>query len=740
MEELKYSGRAKGIWIAIHLVCLAIFSVSLVMGVKYLEVTMGNVWDSVEGKEYEQSAALSNTLEYDCHWIFDFVQEQELLETDGKYDGQKYIDVMDFSQRGYQLGDTAPLEYKISDLYNWGSSESFQNRQYEDLYEGERGFEFAVEGSEFSYSESGDLILPTGVPFREQFAPKGYDSLTPYSKENNIPIEECFYALYNTLLSIDDYVNNYTQQKSDLDADDTNLRYMVEKEGKIVSTNIPAGEKSRKSVEVERGLDGYTLSAYVNIDYPVSDSYEENANYYNRFSSLFGWILTGLIVGILGVFASLLYMTIASGHVSGKEGITLNWLDKPKTELAVLFWGVVGFWVVGTILSAAGQGSHSEGGGYLVLLAVVVLAGGAISLTGYLSLVRRIKTRTLGKNSFCHMLVRAIKTIVRGSKVSSRLIIAFAIYLVAMLMCIAMGGFGFFIAIVLNIFVAVLITKDALARQKIMDGLQLIAGGELDYKINLDDMNSLNLDMADAVNQVGGGLEAAVEQSIKNERMKTDLITNVSHDIKTPLTSIINYVDLLKREDIQNDKAKGYIDILDMKSQRLKQLTEDLVEASKISSGNVALELGKMDFGEVLQQALGEFGERFENRNLQVVVNELQKPAVIEGDGRRIWRIIENLFQNVVKYAMPGSRVYVELVRRGRNMEFTVKNISENPLNISADELTERFIRGDVSRSTEGSGLGLSIAKSLTTLQKGQFNIYLDGDLFKVTVTFGLIE
>jgi signal transduction histidine kinase len=246
--------------------------------------------------------------------------------------------------------------------------------------------------------------------------------------------------------------------------------------------------------------------------------------------------------------------------------------------------------------------------------------------------------------------------------------------------------------------------------------------------------------LANAINNIGEGLHSAVDASVKNERLKTDLITNVSHDIKTPLTSIINYVDLLKRENIEDEKIKGYIDILDNKSQRLKNLTEDLVEASKISSGNIKLEMSKINFVELINQTEGEFSEKLEVKGLQIIKTLPIDSVFIQADGRRMWRVIENLYNNVAKYAMPNTRVYVDVKAEANKVMCSIKNISENPLNINADELTERFIRGDVSRSTEGSGLGLSIAKNLTSLQKGTFDIYLDGDLFKVTITFPKVE
>ncbi len=210
----------------------------------------------------------------------------------------------------------------------------------------------------------------------------------------------------------------------------------------------------------------------------------------------------------------------------------------------------------------------------------------------------------------------------------------------------------------------------------------------------------------------------------------------MSHDLKTPLTSIINYVDLIKREKIQNERVQGYLTVLEQKSQRLKTLTEDLVEASKASSGNLKLEITDIDFVELVNQTNGEFEEKFAQRHLSLVSRLPEQPILIQADGRRLWRVLENLYNNAFKYAMEQSRIYVDMTTEGEMVVFTIKNISEHPLNISSEELTERFVRGDVSRTTEGSGLGLSIAQSLTQLQKGVFELVIDGDLFKAYVRF----
>ena len=279
------------------------------------------------------------------------------------------------------------------------------------------------------------------------------------------------------------------------------------------------------------------------------------------------------------------------------------------------------------------------------------------------------------------------------------------------------------------------ITK-AYHQEQILKGLKEISGGNLQYKIPLDKLSGNNKRIAEYINNIGSGLDAAVENSVKNERMKTELITNVSHDLKTPLTSIINYIDLLKRENFTDPKVLEYLDILEAKAARLKVLTEDVVEASKASTGNLTLNMTNLDFVEMLHQVIGEFEERFEEHHLTMMVHFPDEPSVICADGQRMWRVLENIFCNVTKYAMEKTRVYAEVQNARNQVIFSLKNISAQPLNFAAEELTERFVRGDVARNTEGSGLGLSIAKSLTELQGGKFQLYLDGDLFKVTITF----
>ena len=293
-----------------------------------------------------------------------------------------------------------------------------------------------------------------------------------------------------------------------------------------------------------------------------------------------------------------------------------------------------------------------------------------------------------------------------------------------------------FILLVTDAAAFVWMVQKAKGTGKIMTGIEKIAGGEVEYQIPVNGLLAEQKEIAEKVNSIGEGLETALAKSMKSERLKTDLITNVSHDIKTPLTSIINYVELLKQEDFKDPKIRRYIEVLEQKSQRLKTLTEDVVEASKVSSGNITLEFMNLNLVEMIQQTSGEFEEKFKAGDLEEVMNLPNEEIVIRADGRRLWRVLSNIYNNAAKYAMQGTRVYADLEKKDGMACFSLKNISARPLNIPASELTERFIRGDVSRSTEGSGLGLSIAQSLTEMQGGTFELYLDGDLFKVTIKF----
>ena len=276
----------------------------------------------------------------------------------------------------------------------------------------------------------------------------------------------------------------------------------------------------------------------------------------------------------------------------------------------------------------------------------------------------------------------------------------------------------------------------ALCMRRLREAAHHLAEGDLEYQV---DKKGLFLDLAkhaDDLNSISHGMSKAVEEKMKSERFKTELITNVSHDIKTPLTSIINYVDLLKKEEINNEKASEYIEVLDRQSSRMKKLIEDLVEASKAATGAMKLNLERCQVDVLMMQVLGEYKEKVESADLKIVSKLPDEKPEIMADGRSMWRIFDNLMNNICKYSQPGTRVYQILEADGESVSVTYKNTSIYELEITAEELMERFVRGDKSRSTEGSGLGLSIARNLTELNGGSFNVDIDGDLFKVKMKF----
>ena len=361
----------------------------------------------------------------------------------------------------------------------------------------------------------------------------------------------------------------------------------------------------------------------------------------------------------------------------------------------------------------------------------------------------RVKSKSLWSESFLRAVSIASRNIILSTTDNGNVIIRswipYIFFVGLNLLLFRLGLIGIVIAVLLDILVGVYLYRQNLDRDRIIHVIEDIKNGNVKAKVDTSDLHSDNITLAEAVNSIGDGIDVAVNTSMKDEKLKADLITNVSHDIKTPLTSIINYVDLIKREDIDNKRVREYIDILELKSQKLKQLTEDLVEASKISSGNISIELSKINFVELVNQTIGEFYEKFESSNLQIIFKPEQQSMAIMADARHLWRVIENLLNNVCKYALSGTRVYLDMHVEKESVEtekvvFSIKNISSSELNIEADELTERFIRGDVSRTTEGSGLGLSIAKNLTLVQGGDFDIRLDGDLFKVIIKFDLAK
>ncbi len=478
-------------------------------------------------------------------------------------------------------------------------------------------------------------------------------------------------------------------------------------------------------------------------------------------------ILCGVFALIWAVFAGYISYTTGKEDREGEPPVHKLYLfDRLPTEIvtALLLAAGMGLWVLYKIIYGNIYDSifYRTNRATVQQLAaakqyVLVMIGGfglLVSLTFCLfwySLVRRLQCANIWKNSIIYYIGRGVtggmNRMLEHPNAVIRTFMPYNIFLLANLLCVlAMYELReaphqfillpLLLIVILDGGVGIYVFRRSAERSEIINGISKIREGDIGYVLDSRHMRGDNRELAVSVNNMGDGIRKAVATSMKDERMQADLITNVSHDIKTPLTSIINYVNLLKREKITQEPVSGYIEVLDAKAQRLKQLTDDLLEASKISSGNIILENSRLDLTELVRQSVGEFSEKLDAKKLQVLVTEPSGPAYIYADSRRMWRVVENLFNNICKYAMEGTRVYVDLEKVEEEIVLSLKNISETSLNFSPDELTERFVRGDVSRSSEGSGLGLSIAKNLTELQGGEFKIILDGDLFKVLMRF----
>lgn len=288
----------------------------------------------------------------------------------------------------------------------------------------------------------------------------------------------------------------------------------------------------------------------------------------------------------------------------------------------------------------------------------------------------------------------------------------------------------------LAVLAMLLLWQTARRNEHLRQTMEALASGDLEHKIDLDKLPPGLREQGECLNRIGEGMKAAVDQQLRGERFKTELITNVSHDLKTPITSIVSYVDLLKKENVSPEQAREYIEVIDRQSGKLKKLTEDLVEASKASAGAIKVQREPVDVAELLGQSVGEYTQRLEAVQVEPLLSLPEEECLWSIDGRLLWRVLENLIQNIVKYAQPGTRAYFDLKKSEKGMVIELKNTSAQPLNIPAEELLARFVRGDGARHSEGSGLGLSIAQSLTELLGGTMTLYLDGDLFKVSLRF----
>lgn len=581
--------------------------------------------------------------------------------------------------------------------------------------------------------------------------------------------EEKAYSLEDEITStdilIEDSANSNIYYDSYLDYFSDSLKYIVETPTGKIYTNIKElsidnleqmKEKTAQNkvywINNKEGIittlnleNSHIYNQIKNSENNIYTYLEENWNrdyycieelMYDVAKNTHNGVIIYLPLGAIGLVIVCIYIFCSVGHKPGKEGIYLNSFDKLQLEVAVFIIGIfyaitvfLTFGMVNIVYNITSQIAMGFIGAILIYL---------VSILAFETILRRVKSHTLLKNSICYKILNKVIEIAKNIKITIRVAIAYFLFglFTTILILNIYEDWSMLLLFGLWISCGIYILNRVMEYNKIRKFIQNLYEGTETEKLNEDEFKGELKNLVPKLNDIASGFSKAVEKGIQSERLKTELITNVSHDIKTPLTSIINYVDLMKKEEISNNKLKEYLEVIDKKSQRLKKLTEDLVEASKASSGNIKLNKENLKLKELIVQEMGEFDEKFKVKGLQIIENFSKAEMIINADGKYMSRILDNVFSNISKYALPNSRVYIDATIEDEKIKVSFKNISANQLNITADELMERFVRGDVSRTTEGSGLGLSIAKSLTELQGGTFEIYLDGDLFKVEIGF----
>ena len=769
-------------------ILLAMFTISAIvfgsMGVYVL--SMVGTEEIFSQGSAQSTQSYQRLVSEEVRMVRESLEARRPFETNGELDYEKTIDIMNLqaTDKNQQNKDTT---FTVKDLTNMNSNGVFSEiENVSNLFISQEGrIEVSVEftgeeGYENGEAPGNDQRMSEIIKWlgTERLAtPISGKPLMEYVQDNKegitaLNIFEALYEVKNMMYLYDDFGSRSSSAGTNLcyyikdnenDEVVTNTEWkdlaQAEAEAKIngllleckrgangcfIGKNSTAGFNETKQELKQTPLTSKSEEVIITMDktYPLDDHISRFIYSYNHLKPHFIPFLVLAILSLIGFVVCFVLATITTGQSEKKGAVRLNIFDKIPTEIGAAMVCALGLIALGANVGVHDMVTNGSGNSVvnIIYMIAMLMTAMLIATWGYLSLARRIKAKDLWKNSLCRRIFSIVKTAYHAGKMNVRLVVMFVLFAVAhVFLVVVLGLVGLVVLIMADIAVLIYLLKEVTQRQAIKDGLDTIAAGNLDYKIDTTKLQQDNKDLANSVNKIADGLQSAVAKGMKNERMRSELITNVSHDIKTPLTSIINYVDLLKREDIKNPQVKGYIDILDAKSQRLKHLTEDLVEASKVSSGNIELHMDNLFVQELLQQAEGEFSEKLKERKLELVSSLAAEPVIIKADGRQLWRIFENLLNNIAKYALEGTRVYVDLTKEDKKAVLMFKNMSQEALNINADELTERFVRGDISRTTEGSGLGLSIAKSLTELQGGKFDIYLDGDLFKVTLTFNTV-
>ncbi len=701
---------------AVHV--LALLLIILSIGILSFGAAGGNALDYVTQPDYLESSAFENLAGQAMTDVFDYIRLTDIFEQDGTLNLNQIIAQADVNGKN--------VSYSLDYLIQYGRS---------------MGYYFDTENQ---LRENGSAtITREDDEFNHQIIVEYRAYMPDYKQQSPTDGQMSLGALAKDALS---YLARYYAVKNEFNSTKTNFYFNVafQKDGESrLYTNAPTRSADdiralpkyvytdSGSLQVSSdfqslpqdliallqarnpyGSSGqYRYSAGIDTSFPVKDAFAAASEDYNsrRVNSIVG--LSLFVFSCCTFLLSLVLLLIWTGRCA-EPGIHLYPFDYAPPELRVVLgalWGLCTFLVTPVLLNSLEN-----------ILGLInlwefwentlrFLADYFIALPLSLSLIRSFKAGRLWEDSVLRRIAGICNHYVKAAEKTSPKSFTYGLFVLPNLLAA-----GMVVLLFVHFF-----------RAQSFRGF-LAAVGIL-LVLSAIDFYAW---------RIATGLSKAVDEQVRAERLKADLITNVSHDLKTPLTSIISYVDLMKREDIENPRVQEYLKVLDQKSARLKTLTEDLVEASKASSGNVKIDFAEINYNEIVEQALGEFEDKTSAAHLEMVLHYPEHPVMIRADGRHLWRVIENLLNNCCKYALRGSRVYVDITENAENgtASCTIKNISSRPLNISPEELTERFVRGDVSRTTEGSGLGLSIAKSLTKLMNGHLVISIDGDLYKASV------
>ena len=533
-------------------------------------------------------------------------------------------------------------------------------------------------------------------------------------------------------------------------ADDrsTNVRFSIEDEaGAILFDNHRTGDIPVTGWWGEMAQDGVVFRSYIAADYPAQDSVYWALRIYDVMAEFAPNAAVVVTVCALAELLFLVFLARAAGRRVGREETVAGWQEKIPFDLyaAVVLGGSA------MLVAAAASGTENTFQGFEPIMIAVVLAccaaAYALFLAFWMTLCARVKLGRWWENTVCCWLLRLCRRIlrwcwrvlcrawgalagfVRGIPLVWRTAVGCCVIGVLLFALESNHADGLLLMLIALLSVAACLLSMQLRR--LQKGGEALAAGDLTSQVDTSHMYFDLKRHGENLNAISRGMSIAVEQRLKSERLKTELITNVSHDIKTPLTSIVNYVDLLQREHTP-EQEREYLAVLDRQAHKLKKLTVDLVEMSKASTGNIPCHIARRSVRELIDQTVGEYAEKLSAARLEPVVTLPDEELYCLCDGALMWRVLDNLLSNACKYACAGTRLYIAARREGETVAFSFKNISRDALNVDPDELMERFVRGDSSRTTEGSGLGLNIAKSLVELQKGTFSIAIDGDLFKV--------